>query len=264
MEEEGTRQTIGFSFHTEGATGGQTNLLALVNDQQASILTFPERGTTQTNELNPGPIAEEGTGQFYELSRPAEEGDPPANGLSSMLSATGHTTEVGADKTNGLSHPTLGGDEQVNGRHRTEAGTGQNNWRSHPCNGIDAESIRLIHPTEESAEHSEELNSPSVSGNGTSSGIQERGVVAHANATQSPAIYGNQAGRLNASVQETGQPNSHGLLSCYQQISDNQLINAVSCMATTERDQATVHQCSMEDHRLWSQLLTRHVSLQLP
>ena len=262
-DKEGTRQTNGLSFHTdEGAIGGKASPLALVADEQASILTFPERGTAQTNELTP--IAEEGTGQFNEMSSSAEEGALRANGLSALC-ATGHTTGEGADKTNGhangLSHPTLRGEEQFNGpRQFNEAGTGQNNWRSQLCNGIDAESIRLSHPTEESAKQAEQLSSQENE-DGTSSGIQDTGVT---HATQSPVIYGNQAIRLNASVQETGQPNSHGLLSCYQQISDNQLINAVSSMATTERDQATVHQCSMEEYRLWSQLLTRHVSLQLP
>ena len=258
--EESARQTNGFGLPTEEATAGQTNGVTLVTDEQTNRLTFPERGTAQTNELTP--IAEVGAWQSNELSRPAEEGAVHANGLSDP----GQTTEEDADKTsgeaNGVSDSTLGGDQLFNGPRRlTQVGAGQNNGRNHPNDGIDAETIRLGRPTEASAEQANGLSPPPGGQNGqenrdvTNSRIQETSVEY---SSQRPAIFGNQAGRLNVSVQETGQPNSHGLLSCYQQISDNQSMNAAS--STSEREQATVHQCSVEEYRQWRQLLSMYVS----
>ena len=185
--EESARQTNGFGFPTEGATGGQTNGVALVTDEQTNRLTFPERGTAQTNELTP--MAEVGAGQSNELSRPAEEGAVHANGLSDP----GQTSEEDADKTsgqaNGVSDSTLGGDQVFNGaRQLTQAGAGQNNGRNNPNDGIDAETIRLGHPTEESAEQADRLSPP------------------------------------------------------------------------PEREQATVHQCSVEEYRQWRQLLSRYIN----
>ena len=248
--EESARQTNGFGFPTEGATGGQTNGVALVTDEKTNRLTFPERGTAQTNELTP--IAEVGAGQSNELSRPAEEGAVHANALS----------DPGQTTTNGVSDSTLGVDQVFNGpRQLSQAGAGQNNGRNHPSDGIDEETIRLGHPTEESAEQANGLSPAPDGQNGqenrdvTNSRIQETSVEY---SSQRPAISGNQAGRLNVSVQETGQPNNHRLLSCYQQISNSQSMNAVS--STSEREQATVHQCSVEEYRQWRQLLSMYVS----
>ena len=262
--EESTRDTIGFGVHAEGATGGHTNRVALVANEQANRLTFPERGTTQSNELTP--IAEVGAGQSNELSRPAEEGAVHANGLS----GPGQTTEEDADKTsgqaNGVSDSTLGGDQLFNGpRQLTQEGAGQNNGWNHSSDGIGAETIRLGRPTEESAEQADGLSPPPDDQNGqenrdgTNNPIQETSVE---HSSQRRAISGNQAGRLNDSVQETGQPNNHSLLLCYQQIRNNQSMNAAS--STSEREQATVHQCSVEEYRQWRQLLSMYVSLQLP
>ena len=258
--EESTVQINEFGCPTEGATGGQTNAVALVTSEQANRLTFPERGTTQTNELTP--IAEVGAGQSNELSRPAEEGAAHANGLIDP----GQTSEEDADKTsgqaNGVSDSTLGGDQLFNGsRQLNQADAGQNNGRNHPRNGIDAETIKLGDPSEESTELPDGLIPPLDGQNGqedidgTNSRIQETSVE---HSSQRPPIFGNQAGRLNVSVQETGQPNSHGLLSCYHQIRNNQSMNATS--STSEREQATVHQCSVEEFRQWSQVLSMYVS----
>ena len=253
--EESTRYTNGFGFPTEGATSGQTNKVALVTNEQANRTTFPERGTAQSNELTP--IAEVGAGQLNELSRSAWEGTVHANGLS----YPGQSNEEAADKTsgqaNGVSDSTLGGDQLFNGpRQLTHAGAGQNNGQHHPSHSIDAETIRSGHPSEESAEQPDGLIPPLDDENGqentdeTNNPIQETGVE---HSSQRPAIFGNQAGRLNVSVQETGQPNSHGLPSWSHQISNNQSMNAAS------REQATVHTCSMEELMLWKQQLNRYV-----
>ena len=245
--EESTIQINEFGFPTEGAPGGQTSGVALVTSEQANRLTFPGRGTPQTNELTP--IAEVGAGQSNELSRPAEEGAAHANGLS----YPGQSSEEDADKTsgqaNGVSNSTLGGDQLFNGsRQLNQAGAGQNNGRNHPSDGIDAETIRLGHPSEESTKLPDGLIPPLDGQNGqedidgTNSRIQETSVE---HSSQRPAIFGNQAGRLNVSVQETGQPNI-------------QPMNATS--STSEREQATVHQCSVEEFRQWSQVLSMYVS----
>ena len=258
--EESARQTNGFGFPTEEATGGQTNGVALVTDEQTNRLTFPERGTAQTNELTP--IAD-CHWQSNELSRPAEAGAVHANGLSDP----GQTAEEDADKTsgqaNGVSDSTLRGDQLFNGpRQLTQEGAGQDNGRNHPSDEIDAETIRLGRPTEESAEQANGLSPPHDGQNGqenrdgTINPIQETSVE---HSSQRPAIFVNQAGRLNVSVQETAQPNNHRLLSCYQQIRNNQSMNAASSIS--EREQATVHQCSVEEYRQWTQLLSMYVSI---
>ena len=259
--EESTRYTNRFGFPTEGPTVGQTNGVARVTNELANRLTFREQGTAQTNALTP--IADVGAGQSNKLSRPAEEGAAHANGLSDP----GQTTEEDADKTsgqaNGVSDPTLGGDQLFNGpRQLTQAGDRRNNGQNHPRCGIDTETIRLGHPSEESAEQPDGFIPPLDGQNGqenrdgTNSRIQETSVD---HSSQRPAISGNQAGRLNVSVQETGRSNSHGLLSCYHQIRNNQSMNATS--SNSELEQATVHQCSVEEFRQWSQLLSRYVSL---